>query len=276
MHDNFNDRFTGADVLPSLYTPTRRIQDQPNSYYFRDPVKLRTPPVGDQLPIPPAHLRMGYGVPSDELFLNAGEASAAALRSLMKEHGIALNKTASVLDWGCATGRVLRWFVQEAQEVEFWGVDQDESSILWAKENLSPPFQFVTGSAYPHLPFPDNKFGLVYGLSVFTHLEHFSDLWLLEIHRVMQRGGYAIFTIHDENTVRHFLEHGRPSWIPTELALSEIVEHETTIIHGELWHQTYTFHLGEYILREWGRYFRILGLRAKSEGYQSAVVLRKE
>jgi ubiquinone/menaquinone biosynthesis C-methylase UbiE len=273
MPENFNDRLRPADVLSGLYT--RWLPDESGSYYFRDPVQLKTPPVGDQLAIPPVDLRMGYGVPSDAQYLKSGEVSAAALRSLMREYGIAFDNAGSVLDWGCATGRVLRWFVQEAEELEFWGVDQDERSILWAKESLSPPFRFVTGNAYPHLPFPDHKFALVYGLSVFTHLEHFPDSWLLEIHRVMQAGGHAIFTIHDENTVAYFAEHGRPSWMPTDLALSRIVQHETTIIHGELWYHTFVFHLDEYVRREWGRYFQVVGIRPRSDAYQSAVVLRK-
>jgi SAM-dependent methyltransferase len=140
---------------------------------------------------------------------------------------------------------------------------------------LSPPFHFVTCTAYPHLPFPDNKFGLIYGLSVFTHLEHFPDLWLMEMQRIIKPGGYAIFTIHDEHTVQFFMEHGRPHWIPAELTLEEIRKHEATIIHGSLWHETYTFFRGDYIRKEWGRYFQVLGIRPYSDGYQSAVVLRK-
>jgi SAM-dependent methyltransferase len=113
------------------------------------------------------------------------------------------------MDWGCATGRTLRHFAVEAGANEFWGTDQDEASVTWAKENLSPPFRFVTCTAYPHLPFSDSKFGLIYGLSVFTHLEYLQDLWLMEIHRVLRSGGHAIFTVHDEHTVRFMAERGR-------------------------------------------------------------------
>lgn len=266
-------KVTPADVLSSLYTASE--QTQPGSYYFRDPIRLKSSTVGEQFPLPPAHLRMGYAVDNDESFLHGGEVSASGLRAIMEEYGISLQHSVSVMDWGCATGRVLRWFAREAQDVEFWGVDQDEAALMWAKENLSPPFHFVTCTAYPHLPFADNKFGFIYGLSVFTHLEHFVDLWLMEMHRVLQHGGVAIFTIHDEHTVQFFLENGRPPWMPDALALPEIVKHEITVIHGKHWYETCTFFTGDYIQRAWGRYFQVLGIRPHSDGYQSAVVLRK-
>lgn len=218
---------------------------------------------------------MGYAVDNDESYLHGGQGSAATLRTIMREYGISLQDCKAAMDWGCATGRALRWFAEEAREIEFWGVDQDDVSMVWAKENLNPPFHFVTCTAYPHLPFADNKFGLVYALSVFTHLEHFPDLWLMEFHRVLQPGGHAIFTIHDEHTVQFFQENGRPQWIPAGLELAEIANHETTVIHGELWHQTYTFFQSDYTRREWGRYFQVLGIRLHSDGYQSAVVLKK-
>jgi SAM-dependent methyltransferase len=264
---------TPADILTNLYTAWS--QAEPGSYSFQDPTHLKTPALADRLPLPPAHLRMGYSVDSDELYLRGGEASAASLRTIMQEYGLALQNGSAMLDWGCATGRVLRWFLPLANEIELWGVDQDELSMVWAKENLNPPFHFVTCSAYPHLPFADNKFGLIYGLSVFTHLAHFRDLWLMEMQRILQHDGYAIFTIHDEHTVQFFIENGRPAWIPADLALPEIANHETTIIQGNLWYETYTFFTGAYIRKEWGRYFQVLGIRPFSDGYQSAVVLRK-
>jgi len=262
-----------VEILSNLYTHWG--QTSLSSHYFRDPIQLKSPASDAALPVPPTPAFNIYGFESSAAFLQAGEKSASALRSMMRDHKIPLHDEGAVLDWGCASGRVLRWFAQEAQEIEFWGVDQDEAPIAWAKENLSPPFHFVTGTAYPHLPFADNKFNFIYGLSVFTHLEHFPDLWLMEMQRVMQPGGYAVFTIHDEYTVQYLLKHGRLPWLPTDLSLSEINQHEVTIIRGKTWGQTVTFFRDDYIQREWGRYFEVVEIRPYSEGYQSAVVLRK-
>ncbi|MEA2368063.1 MAG: hypothetical protein QOH38_781, partial [Thermoleophilaceae bacterium] len=46
------------------------------------------------------------------------------------------------LDFGCGAGRVLRHFLPEAEEAEFWGCDIDGPSIEWLQENLTPPFHF--------------------------------------------------------------------------------------------------------------------------------------
>lgn len=266
-------KISPVDILSNLYTHTD--QTPLGSHYFRDPIQLKNPVSDDNLPIPPIQMFNVYGFESSAAFLQAGEKSASALRSILKDHKISLHDKGAVLDWGCATGRVLRWFAQEAQEIEFWGVDQDDAAITWAKENLSPPFHFVTGTAYPHLPFPDHKFNFIYGLSVFTHLEHFPDLWLMEMQRVMQPGGCAVFTVHDEYTVQYLAKQGRPPWLPADLELAEINKHEVTIIRGDTWGQTVTFFRNDYIEREWGRYFDVAEIRPYSEGYQSAVVLRK-
>ena len=141
-----------VDILSNLHTHWDPAQ--PGLYYFRDPIQLKKSVSDDQLPVPPLSMFRVYGFESEAAFLQAGEKSANALRSILRDHGISLQDKGAVLDWGCATGRVLRWFAREAQEIEFWGVDQDDACIAWAKENLSPPFNFVTGSAYPHLPSP--------------------------------------------------------------------------------------------------------------------------
>jgi SAM-dependent methyltransferase len=245
------------------------------SHYAADPRGFRDKSGADVLPVPPPHLRMGYGTHAAAQFLEAGRTSAEQLRQLLDECGVRWQRVESALDWGCATGRVLRWFADEARDVEFWGVDQDETSIRWAKENLSPPFHFLTGTAWPHLPFPDDTFGVVYGLSVFTHIEHLVDAWLMEFRRVMKRGAVAVFTIHDEDTVRYFQGRRRPRWMPPSLALADIAAHEITVVRGPAWSATYTFFQQAYIRREWSRYFEVVDIKALHAAYQSAVVLRK-
>lgn len=266
------DHGPGA-ILSRLYQPWSN--GRPELFYFQDPRSFKQKRATNEFPIPPSNRRMGYATPSDALFLKTGEQSASWLKSIMNDHRIEIGAGDAALDWGCATGRVLRWFSEEARHGEFWGVDQHGESIAWAKENLSPPFRFMTCSSYPHLPFEDNKFKFVFGISVFTHLEHLQDMWLVEMNRIMKPKGYAIFTIHDEHTVQWFQDNGRPRWIPNELDLSNILEHEITVITRDSWASTYTFFRTELIQREWGRYFDVLDINPYVEGYQSAVVLQK-
>ena len=39
----------------------------------------------------------------------------------MRDHGVELGPGDAMLDWGSSTGRVLRWFAEEARTVEVWG-----------------------------------------------------------------------------------------------------------------------------------------------------------
>src|SRR4051812_18845431 len=159
-----------------------------------------------RLPIPPPHLNQGYAR-DDAKFLRTGQRTSDMIRRMAAQHGICL--IGSTLEWGCATGRVLRHFADETRhrQADYWGVDVDGPHLNWAKRNLSPPFRFVTCTAYPHLPFEDHTFDFVYGISVFTHLVHLLDTWLMEFRRILKPGGVALFTVHDENTWEYF---GKP------------------------------------------------------------------
>ncbi len=151
------------------------------------------------LPLPPVEFRMGHAA-DDAKYLQAGQASSAFIRSIVKREGIDLTTGQSILEWGCAGGRVLRHFAPEAAHSEVWGIDQHGPSISWCKQNLSPPFKFMTCTAFPHLPFEDNTFALVYAGSVFTHILHLMDTWVMEFRRILKPGGLALFTVHDEHT----------------------------------------------------------------------------
>jgi ubiquinone/menaquinone biosynthesis C-methylase UbiE len=134
------------------------------------------------------NLVMGYGA-DHEAFLASGKRTADFVRSILARENLSIGASDSVMEWGCASGRVLRHFESEARVCDFWGVDQDSDHIDWAKENISPPFKFVTSTAYPHFPFEDGKFKLVYAMSVFTHIFHLIDMWLMEFKRIMAPGG---------------------------------------------------------------------------------------
>lgn len=265
------------EILRKLYLPSKDRTGEP--FYFLDMDNYVTASgSGQELPLAPREIRMGYGK-TDEQHLESGRTTASSIRSILADHNIALDKGSVVMDWGCAGGRVLRNFTKEAEQGEFWGLDRNEQATRWAKENLSPPFHFLTVAEYPHLPFPDDKFSLVYGVSVFTHIEHLVDLWLMEFHRILRKGSHAIFTIHDEYTAKWLYEHNNEPWpwIPPDLDLLEIPNHDVTniTIASGNYAGTYTFFKQNWIRREWGRYFEVVEIRPFAEFYQTAVLLRK-
>lgn len=258
-----------SEVLSALYRPLEG--EDHGAWTFLDPARDRS---SAPVPVPPVSLRMGYATESDAAYLESGERSAAALRGLLADHHLTLQPGQRMLDWGCAAGRVLRCFEAEARAGEAWGVDTHAPSISWAKENLSPPFRLAVCSDLPHLPFRDGHFQLVYGLSVITHIDHLLDAWLLELRRILAPGGVAVLSFHDEHTVRGLQEGPRPSWLPAGLSLEEVLQHEVTLVRGELWSRTYTFYRSDWLRRELSRWFEVLEIRPGLEYLQAGVLLR--
>lgn len=262
-------------ILSSLYTPESNDRERRQYYFSSQSLKAEPHPSG--LPVPPAQMRMGYSVNSEQAFLERGEKTASMVRSVMEKYSIRITKDDAVMEYGCATGRVLRYFAREAETAEFWGVDQDELSILWDKVNLSPPFNFVVTTSYPHLPFEDQKFSFIYGISVFTHIRHLADTWLMEINRVLKSGSYALMTVMDENSIEVFKKQGREVWMfPEGIDVNRAQQFDFAVAKGDDWGGTFSVYHGDWIRREWGRYFEVVEIIPHAEdGYQSAVVLRK-
>lgn len=261
-------------ILASLYTPPSYTRD--GAWLTWDRQKTGSNAGG--LPIPPQQLRMGHAA-DDQQFLLTGEDSANFIRGILEREGVSLTSGRSILEWGCAGGRVLRHFAPEAERCEVWGVDQHGPSMLWCKEHLSPPFKFMTCTAYPHLPFEDGKFTLVYAGSVFTHILHLMDMWLMEFRRIMAPGGYALFTVHDEHTWQYLSETKNQRRFVDPTGLVEFagrLAHEVGFLQaGGDWGQVVSFLRTDWITREWGQYLDVVSFEPRSQSYQTTVVLRK-
>lgn len=267
-------------ILESLYAPPPTERRDERVVHRWD--TLETNPQGPGLPLPPPDLRMGYGA-SDEHYLTLGRDTHGALLRVLAREGAVPGPGTKLLEWGCATGRVLRHFQDVAEGGEAWGTDQDARSILWAKQNLSPPFRFVTCTALPHLPFEDNSFQVVYGISVFTHMLHLQDMWLMEFRRILAPGGYALFTIHDEHSWDYLATH--PHWLKywadffSADDLKGPLQHDVLVLtrpgSAGSWGDLRVFQRSSWVTREWGRYLDVVAIEPCFEVYQTLVLLRK-
>jgi SAM-dependent methyltransferase len=233
---------------------------------------------GEMLPLPPVKLQYYKAQGGTDRYLTTGRADAEVIRQYLDRLGVRLNGI-SVMDWGCRDCRVLRHFASDARVCEFWGVDQHGPSMEWAKASLSPPFRFVTCSAYPHLPFEDRTFDVIYAISVLTHIASLSDAWLMELRRILKPGGYGLFTVHDEHTwqllIKDDVLRGNFGLKKEDIARAE--KEDLVVIDGpDLPSENVNvFCSTARIRREWGQYFEIVSHDPYAYYHQSMVVLRK-
>jgi ubiquinone/menaquinone biosynthesis C-methylase UbiE len=283
VHDRVKESLKANAVVDALYTPSSSDAamplSKPGQRFTRQSIwrmkDSRRRGADQPLPVPPPEL-LYYG--DTDRHLATGQSDSLKLRQLFDQLGLRLSGL-SVLDWGCRDCRVLRHFAADARVCNFWGVDQDGTCIEWAKENLSPPFRFVTCSAYPHLPFEDRTFDVIVGISVFTHIVSLADAWLMELRRILVPGGYGLFTVHDEHTSQFLSENDEMRKL-FELEHEDIASAagaDLVVVDGPELPSEYVnvFHSTARIQQEWGQYFEIVSIQPRAFYHQSMVVIRK-
>jgi len=101
----------------------------------------------------------------------------------------------SVLDWGCGPARIIRHLptlLPPGSRV--FGTDYNAQTIDWCQQNL-PNLSFNHNGSEAKLPYVDAQFDLVFGISIFTHLnEGQHHTWFGELMRVTAPGGLLLFT----------------------------------------------------------------------------------
>lgn len=164
----------------------------------------------DGFPVPPRDLWAHYGT-SEDSYLASGREDCEAMAKILADSGTTLADAGSILDLGCAGGRMIRHITAMAPEARIWGVDIWASAILWCQDHLCPPCSFAVTTIFPHLPFEDRSFGLVYCGSLFTHIDDVAEAWFAELHRVLRPGGRLYFSMHDQHAVRILEGEGDPA-----------------------------------------------------------------
>ncbi len=237
------------------------------------------------LPVPPQEMWF-YGSTLEE-WLRAGKEDTDNLRKILGAAGFAFQPGMRILEFGCATGRLLRWLLDLAPTCEIWGVDITEDSILWCQRHLSPPFRFVTTTTMPHLPFEDRTFDLIYTGSVFTHIADLAEMWLLELRRILKPGGKLYVTVFDESFIEIMLKHPEvdPEWhqfitefeekhhyLASKFAMFTINRTPGIGAYGE----AQTFYAIDHLRKRWAQFFNLLSVTPSAfVQSQTAVLLEK-
>ena len=130
-----------------------------------------------------------------EQFYNVSEEAAKWLISFFEKHKLLYN--VNILDWGCGTGRIIRHIpLLLDKSCRCYGSDYNTKYIEWCSKNI-PEVTFTLNRLEPPLPFEDNKFDVIYGISIFTHLsEKMHYAWFDELFRVLKPGGILLLTLH--------------------------------------------------------------------------------
>jgi SAM-dependent methyltransferase len=189
-----------------------------------------------------------------------------------------------LLDFGCGPGRVLRWFVPYAEQVELHGTDIDADAIEWCKENLGYA-SFTTAPHEPPTEYPDGYFDLVINHSVFTHLdEHYQDLWLAELQRITRPGGVLLLTVCSARQVHVTLEGLAGAGVDAEAYRARLerdgilfIENDAFVgsSHPPFYHST--LHAPWYVLEHWSRFFDVRGyLPEGGHTLDMVVLIRRE
>jgi SAM-dependent methyltransferase len=195
----------------------------------------------------------------------------------------------TVLDLGCATGRVLRHVLLQEPRADLFAADLNSRHIQWLSRHIKcdriKPFQ---NSVLPNLPLPDSTLDLVYAFSVFTHIDSFELGWLAELRRILKPGGIAYITIHSEHT----WESMDPAWslyrnlVGQSMAGGHAVDEATfekpmpseRVVMRWRRSGSYNcnvFHHSAYVYDLWGRFLEVQDIIRRGSDYQDVVVLRR-
>lgn len=210
----------------------------------------------------------------------SGAEHVQAMRDTLARHGCDITEVGPVLEFGCGSARMLRCLVDVAEHHEVWGVDINAESISWCLANLSPPFNFVTSTTMPSLPFEDQTFGLVYAGSVFTHISELADMWLAELRRITRPGGFLYLTVQDQGYIAAALAEDPRHWTGDMVAnaaplLDRLGDDLAMVSVGRASKDAMVFHDREALVRSWGRDLEVVDVVERAYDIQTAVVLRR-
>jgi SAM-dependent methyltransferase len=248
----------------------------------------------DRYPVPKPCDREGYWGDCDPAYWLSGLGDYLFLEQEYLEPLILQRERPAILDFGCASGRVLRHFACNGSDRRLFGTDFNVNNIAWIRRHLPPSILAATNATMPPLPFGDRTIDLAYAFSVFTHIDAFEEAWLLELHRVLRPGGRALLTVHSERTwpllgrPGHFMLQqfeqpghvvaGRPDLtVGRELFAGPMPDERVVIVNTRYpINNVNVFHTHAYLRERWGRIFAIERILDCAHGeHQDGVQLRR-
>ena len=247
--------------------------------------KAKNLPIADALerdacPLPATADREGYYGPHHFSYWASGLRDMLNLRQCARLHDVEVN---TYLDFGCASGRVLRHFSLNSDTRRVLGCDINRRHIEWILRHLPDDLEVFQTTSIPHIPLEDSSVDLVSALSVFTHIENFDLAWMMEIRRILRPGGLAWITFHSEKLWTDMKESSEvyKNWRDhPEFAEKRRHVHEQfdRLVfrrrHDRSYSSNVFYHTG-FLRSRWGRILNVLEVRRRVPTYQDVMILQK-
>jgi SAM-dependent methyltransferase len=232
-----------------------------------------------ETPIPPPDLRIRVHGSADPMtFTKEGSTAYIRLERFLQTYfAKRLQDFASILDWGCGSGRMLRYFPEQVLQ-NLTGIDIDQEAIEWCRQAF-PHGQFLAVAMQPPTPLASETFDLIYANSVLTHLRENDHLqWLRELHRLAKPGAVLLLTTSGE---RNWWKGKFPSsrfveWQVTRNGFYEGGHNTNLDAIGVGDYYRNVFVSADYIWRIWSGWFQIIDhVQGGFGDMQDMTVLRK-
>jgi len=231
------------------------------------------------IPIPPAELRFRvHGDLNQKTFLNVGRQVAHNIRNCLESVGGEWSSFNDILDFGCGSARVIRYFLAENSGKNFTGVDINQELVNWCEAHIKGVRWRLT-PIHPPTELEDNSFDFIYGISVFTHLDReLQTLWLQELDRIIRPDGIILLSVHGAPYANHINlgESNREKLRKDGLLYLSGITGKWKLDGLPDFYQT-AIQTTDQIRQEWSEYFEILGhFEGGINQLQDAVLLKAQ
>lgn len=280
--ENFISLNPSRDKEIELLGPVSEFLRQPDGSvvwdYSRLPLDLAVS--RDTSPLPVEADRELYYGPNHFNYWASGLRDYFQIREWCERNGVDIR---SILDIGCASGRVIRHLHYQTDIETVIGCDINRLHVDWVADHLPREIGIFQNTSVPYLPLPDASLDMVTAFSVFTHIEMFDTAWLMELRRVLKPGGIAWLTVHSDRTwtdmkptwpiynalVDHadFKPHAGAPRIPSERFVVRWLSDRS--------YSSNVFYREDYLRRVWGRIMNFKDIFPALPEFQDIVVLQK-
>lgn len=229
----------------------------------------------ERFPLPDgARIKRVHGAADEAAFCLVGYSNFRTIARVLEQTvQRPLSSFSHVLDWGCGSGRLLRYLLS-VEGLRVTGADIDADNITWCRNHL--PGTYVDLPLHPPSPLPDGEFDLAIGLSIFTHLTEITQFeWLGELRRVTKPGAILLMSIHGP-TVNSMGKQASFCELIEKVGFIDGHSHDLDdVLEDKTYYRT-THHSHGYVRREWSRYFEVIDILPACIGnVQDLVVLRR-